>query len=372
MEKNYIDLFELQTRLKEGIECVFPEKVWLRAEISAVKAKPGGHCYIELVQSGDSGLVARAQAVIWSSKYRFIGPFFESVTGMPLSEGMKILVKVSVNFSQLYGLSLIVDDIDPDYSLGEKERARRLALERLGREGLIDLQKELPLPVLPYDIAVISASDAAGFRDFERHLHENEYGFVFRTELFPALMQGAEAPASISAALGEVAASDRKFDIVVILRGGGSRTDLSCYDDYGLAAVIARFPLPVFTAIGHDQDCHVCDLVAMSYRKTPTAMADELISMYADEDARILSYANRLRLAFLGKIHLMESRMDVLETRIMAADPRNILKRGYLLALDSRGIPVKSTEGRYPGESLALMFGDGTLDCEVKDVRRNS
>ena len=372
MEKNYIDLFELQTRLKEGIECVFPEKVWLRAEISAVKAKPGGHCYIELVQSGDSGLVARAQAVIWSSKYRFIGPFFESVTGIPLSEGMKILVKVSVNFSQLYGLSLIVDDIDPDYSLGEKERARRLALERLGREGLIDLQKELPLPVLPYDIAVISASDAAGFRDFERHLHENEYGFVFRTELFPALMQGAEAPASISAALGEVAASDRKFDIVVILRGGGSRTDLSCYDDYGLAAVIARFPLPVFTAIGHDQDCNVCDLVAMSYRKTPTAMADELISMYADEDARILSYANRLRLAFLGKIHLMESRMDVLETRIMAADPRNILKRGYLLALDSRGIPVKSTEGRYPGESLALMFGDGTLDCEVKDVRRNS
>ena len=240
MEKNYIDLFKLQTRLKEGVECVFPEKVWLRAEISAVKAKPGGHCYIELVQSGDSGLVARAQAVIWSSKYRFIGPFFESVTGMPLSEGMKILVKVSVNFSQLYGLSLIVDDIDPDYSLGEKERARRLALERLGREGLIDLQKELPLPVLPYDIAVISASDAAGFRDFERHLHENEYGFVFRTELFPALMQGAEAPASISAALGEVAASDRKFDIVVILRGGGSRTDLSCYDDYGLAAVIAH------------------------------------------------------------------------------------------------------------------------------------
>lgn len=371
MAETYIDLYELQSRLKSAAESVFPGPVWIRAEISAVKARPGGHCYLELVQSGESGLVARAQAAIWSSKYRFLGPFFESVTGMPLSEGMKVLVKVSVNFSQLYGLTLVIEDIDPDFSLGEKERMRRLAIERLEKEGLMNLQKELPIPALPYNIAVISAPDAAGYRDFVRHLQENGYGFVFRVELFQAQMQGFDAPGSILDALGRAADTGGNFDVVVILRGGGSKTDLSCYDDYDLAAGIARCPLPVYTAIGHDQDIHVCDLVAMSYRKTPTAMADEFIASYAEEDERILSYASRLKLAFSGKIHVMESRLQVLEARILSADPRNILKRGYILALDGRGVPVKKAAGRHPGDRLELMFGDGSVDCEVKNVRQN-
>ena len=192
MDGKYIDLYELNSRLKAGVESVFPGKVWLKAEISALKARPAGHCYMELSQTSDAGLVAKAQAVIWSSKFRFIAPFFKSVTGSDLSEGMNVLVQVSVNFSQLYGLSLVIDDIDPSFTVGEKERIRRQTIERLEKEGLMDLQKELALPVLPYRLAVISAPDAAGYRDFTKHLCENEYGFVFSPELFPATMQGTD------------------------------------------------------------------------------------------------------------------------------------------------------------------------------------
>ena len=365
MGENYIDLYELQTRLKNGVESVFPGKVWLKAEISAVKARPAGHCYLELSQSSETGILAKAQAVIWSSKFRFLAPFFKSVTGSDLAEGMNVLVQVSVNFSQLYGLTLVIDDIDPSFTIGEKEQLRRQTIERLEKEGLMDLQKELAMPVLPYRLAVISAPDAAGYRDFTRHLSGNEYGFVFCPELYPAVMQGSSAPLSIISALESISASGVRYDLVLIMRGGGARLDLACYDDYGLAAAIARFPVPVFTAVGHDQDHHVCDMVAYGYLKTPTAMADELVGCYADEDARLLSFASRLKLAFLKKIHSMESRVQMLETRIRSADPRNILQRGYVLALDSSGVPLKRASDRACGDRLSLMFSDGTLECEV-------
>lgn len=191
MERDFIDLLELQSRLKEGVECLFPGRIWLKAEVSAVKARSGGHCYLELSQSGENGLAAKASAIIWSSKYRFLAPYFESVTGSPLSEGMSVLVEIQVNYSQLYGLSLIINDIDPDFSLGQRELERRRTVDRLVKEGLADLQKRLSLPLLPRRLAIISAPDAAGYRDFMRHLHENPYGFMFVTELFPAQMQGA-------------------------------------------------------------------------------------------------------------------------------------------------------------------------------------
>ena len=368
MEKDIVDLYELQTRLKDGVERTFPGKVWLKAEISAVKARPGGHCYLELSQSDGGGLVAKAQAIVWASKYRILAPFFESVAGSPISEGMLVLVRVQVNFSQLYGLSLIIDDIDPSWSLGEKEKERLRTIARLKEEGLMDLQKELALTSLPYRLAVISAGDAAGYRDFMRHLHENDYGFVFSTELFPALMQGAGAAASMSAAIDEVSASGREFDALLILRGGGARLDLACYDDYGLASHIARCPIPVLTAVGHDQDVHVCDMVAWTSVKTPTALADWFIDIYAGEDAMLQSFASRLAMAFQNKISAMENRLQLLETRIKSADPRNILRRGYVLVLDGNGRVARGAAGRKPGDRLTMMYHDGSLCCIVESA----
>lgn len=390
MEKEYIDLFELQTRLKEGVECLFPSRLWVKTEISAVKARPGGHCWLELSQSDDKGLAAKASAVIWSSRYRMLAPYFESVTGSPLSEGMSVLVEVQVNFSQLYGLSLVVNDIDAEFSLGVKEIERQKTIDRLVREGLMGLQKELEVPALPYRLAVISAEDAAGYRDFVKHIGENPYGFRYDITLYPALMQGTGCPSSIISAMDAVLESGIGYDAVLVLRGGGSRLDLACFDDYSLAAVIAQFPLPVYTAIGHDQDYHVCDMVSYMNLKTPTALADELISIYEEEDARLSSLATRMKMAVSGrftmaeallsmlkarifngfsmKISAMESVLHVLDARIKAADPRTILERGYSLALDGDGRVMKEAAGMTEGDLMSVMFADGTVRCVVKSV----
>ena len=407
MEKEFVDLLELQHRLKQGVESLFPNRVWVKAEVSAIKARSGGHCYLELSQSNQKGLVAKSSAIIWSSKYRFIAPYFESVTGTPLQEGLVILVKVQVNYSELYGMSLIIDDINPEFSLGEKEQERQRTIQRLQEEGLMGLQKGLELPLLPYRLAVISAEDAAGYRDFMRHIEENPYGFKFETVLFPALMQGADCPSSIIAALDAVlddmqegAKMDRAvqqyvgYDAVLILRGGGAKLDLACFDDYELAAVIAQYPIPVLTAIGHDQDFHVCDMVAHEYLKTPTALADYIVDIYAREDERISSFETRIRLAlsnrlyreealldslaarikggFALKISAMESALQVLQTRIQAADPRRILDRGYALALDGNGVVLKGSSGRRVGDKVSVMFADGTLHAEVVSVVPNT
>ena len=345
---------------------------------------------MELSQSDSGGLTAKASAIIWSSKFRFIAPYFESVTGTPLQEGMTVLAEVQVNYSQLYGMSLIINDIDPEYSLGQKELERRRTVERLAREGLMDLQKELVLPLLPYRLAVISAEDAAGYRDFMRHLHENPYGFSVETELFPALMQGADCPQSIIGALDAVNESGKDYDAVLVLRGGGSKLDLACFDDYDLSAVIAQYPLPVLTAIGHDQDHHVCDMVAHEYLKTPTALADFILEMYEDEDARLSSFRTRMRMAFAGrlgvmdssvsrlgtrirsafamKISAMESSVEMLRTRIDAADPRKVLERGYALAVGADGVVVKGVQGKAAGDRVSVLFADGRLDCRIENV----
>ena len=391
MERQFIDLFELQSRLKQGIESLFPKRLWIKAEVSAVKARSGGHCYLELSQSDSRGLVAKSSAIIWSSKYRFIAPYFESVTGSPIQEGMVILAEVQVNYSELYGLSLIINDIDPEFSLGLKELERQKTIERLQKEGLMDLQKELMLPMLPYRFAVISAEDAAGYRDFVRHLDENPYGFVLDMTLFPALMQGTDCPQSIIRALDAVLESGVEYDAVLILRGGGAKLDLACFDDYEMAAVIAQFPIPVLTAIGHDQDYHVCDMVAHEFVKTPTALADFILEIYEEEDERISSLQTRMKLAFSNKIYAaesalnmlqarirggfamkianMEAALKVIEARMTAADPRRIMERGYALAVDAAGVVIKSAGRHRAGDAISVMFNDGTLDCTVDAVK---
>ena len=390
MEKEFIDLLELQQRLKMGVESLFPNRIWVKAEVSAVKARNGGHCYMELSHSDSTGLKAKASAIIWSSKYRLIAPYFESVTGSPIQEGMVILVQVQVNYSELYGLSLIINDIDPEFSLGVKELERQKTIERLQSEGLMELQKGLQLPVLPYRLAVISAEDAAGYRDFMRHLQENPYGFKVEPVLFPALMQGTDCPVSIISAMDAVMDSGQEWDAVLILRGGGSKLDLACFDDYSLAAVIAQYPLPVLTAIGHDQDYHVCDMVAHEFLKTPTALADFIMDIYEGEDERVSTLETRIRLAltnriyreeavldslaarvkggFMLKIAAVESALQVLQARIEAADPRRILERGYALAVDGDGVVLKSATGRAYGDKVSVMFSDGTLECTVDNV----
>lgn len=365
MEKEFLNLLELQTLVREGLEEMFPRRLWVRAEVASVSAKLGGHCYLELSQTKDERVVAKTRAVIWASKWRVLKPFFESVTGESLRPGIEILVQVQVTYSELYGFALSVTDINPEFSLGKKEDLRLKTIKRLQDEGLMDLQKELAFPTLPWRFAVVSAEDAAGYGDFMRHLGENEFGFRFEVRLFPAVMQGEACPQSVADALHEIAECGETFDAVLLLRGGGSALDLACFDDYVMARAIALCPLPVLTAVGHDRDYHVCDMVAYSFLKTPTALADELLGIFEAEDARLGEFASRMRLAFVNRLNAMEMQLQSLLTRITGADPRNILKRGYVLVTDGKGVVVKRASSLNEGDRIRVMFSDGTVEAGV-------
>lgn len=389
-EGDYLELYELQQIIREGVEDAVPEEMWVRAEIASIQQRGNGHCYMELCQSGPSGPVAKVRAVIWRSQAPAVLGKFAAATGSPLQPGVSVIFEVRVNYSELYGLTLVVSDVDVEHTLGEAELRRRETLERLEKEGLIDLQKELALPDVPYRLAVISAPDAAGYGDFRRHLLENEYGFAFDVRLYPATMQGDGAPESIIASLDRVAAAQQptiSFDAVLILRGGGSTLDLACFDDYELCAAIARFPLPVFTAIGHDRDTHIADLVACEAVKTPTALADLFIDAVAREDERIEDLSHRLRMGLLacvsaseaaldkslriislamsGKISGGEQKLSELQSRILTFNPRKLLESGYTLVTDPSGKLLRSSKGLKSGDLIDLRFPDGTVNCTV-------
>ena len=365
MKRDIVDLYELQTDIRSGLEDMFPDKVWIRAEIASVNVRSNGHCYLELSQNGPSGVIAKARAVIWRTRYGVLGKMFREATGSDLQVGMMILARAQVTYSELYGLTLSVDDLDAGVTVGEAERMKRETIARLEEEGLMEKQQDLEMPLLPYRLAVISAETAAGYGDFCRHLSGNEYGFKFEVSLFEATMQGATAPASIISALDGILAGETLPDVILLMRGGGSNLDLACFDDYLLCKAIALCPVPVMTAIGHDRDFHVADMVSHVHVKTPTALADELLDCYVAEDERIGSYVSRLRLALSAKLSAMESRVALLESRIKAADPRSILSRGYALVTDGRGVVLKKSSGVKSGDRIGVLFADGRINATV-------
>lgn len=290
---NAISLFELNTLVRRGLEECFPDEYWIQAELSDVRSNATGHCYLEFIQKDprNQNLLAKARGMIWNHVYRLIRPYFEGSTGQAFSSGIKVQVKVSVQFHELYGYSLTVLDIDPTYTVGDLIRKRREILHCLEEEGVLTLNKELRLPTLPQRVAVISSSTAAGYGDFCRQLLDNDLGFSFSIELFQAYMQGSQVEESVLKALDRINKRVHEFDVVVIIRGGGSTSDLSGFDTYLLAAACAQFPLPIITGIGHERDDTVIDMVAHTRVKTPTAAAELLISYLsrADEQLKRLS-----------------------------------------------------------------------------------
>ncbi|MDR2009066.1 MAG: exodeoxyribonuclease VII large subunit [Bacteroidales bacterium] len=274
-----LTLLELNRLIKTTVEAKFDAPLWLVAEINSINEHRSGHCYIELVQKANDKdlIIAQARAVIWSNQYRFISSYFQSVTNTKLTKGIKILVKVSVDFHELYGLSLNIRDIDPSYTLGDLEKRKKEIIEKLVSEGVIDMNKSLSLPLVIRNIAIISSSNAAGLEDFVNHLSFNKYGYNFDITLFETDMQGANTESSVINSLNNIFEQHSKFDIVAIIRGGGAKGDLSYFDNYNIAFYITQFPLPVFSGIGHERDDSVTDMVAHTRLKTPTAVADYII-----------------------------------------------------------------------------------------------
>jgi exodeoxyribonuclease VII large subunit len=281
LDQSY-SLSELNKLVKKTLQEGLPHKFTLLAEISDFK-ESRGHAYLELIEkSEDERVLAKSRATIWANVYRMIKPYFESTTGHFLRAGLNVLVVVTVEFHEVYGFSLNIIDIDPTYTVGDIEKKRQAILQRLSEEGVSEMNKELEFPLVPQRVALISSETAAGYEDFMDQLNTNEYGFQFQTKLFPAIMQGEDTERSVIAALEQVYEEIDDFDLVAIIRGGGSKSDLSWFDSYQIAVNIAQFPLPVLTGIGHDRDETVSDTVAYINLKTPTAAAEFLIRSIAD------------------------------------------------------------------------------------------
>lgn len=374
-----LSLYDLNALVRRSLEQCLPDEYWVQAELSDVRTNSTGHCYLEFIQKDprSNNLIAKARGTIWANVYRLLKPYFEESTGQAFVSGIKVLVQVTVSFHELYGYSLTVQDIDPTYTLGDMARRRREILKQLEEEGVLTLNKELEMPVLPQRIAVVSSPTAAGYGDFCHQLKNNSRDFFFHTELFPALMQGDRVEESVLSALDAILNRQEDFDAVVIIRGGGATSDLSGFDTYLLAAACAQFPLPIITGIGHERDDTVLDSVAHTRVKTPTAAAEYLINCMdlaadelevlisqlhdsvrfrlAEEHRKLISYRNRIPSAVVrrvsdAKLALLTTRKDIsqvvqtslsrqrhrlelLQQRLADASPEKMLARGYSITL---------------------------------------
>ena len=295
---NHLTLFELNNTIRRTLSSHLQDTYWLQAELSEA-SENRGHCYLEFIQKDPSEgtLVAKARGQIWASRWNYIRPYFLRQTGRILSAGIQVLVQVQVTFHELYGYSLNVLDIDPTYTLRDMARRRQEILRRLRQQGIDRMNKELPLPLCLQRIAVISSPTAAGYGDFCNQLESNPDNLIFHTKLFPAIMQGEGVEQSIIHALNAIAETQEQWDVVVIIRGGGSTADLSGFDTLALAENVAQFPLPVITGIGHERDDTIIDLVAHTRVKTPTAAAELLIRHQTEQLNLILNISERIHTA---------------------------------------------------------------------------
>ena len=323
-----LGLADLLGRVRQALQQQLADSYWVVAEVSDLTLPrfAGAHCYLTLteqtIDARGTPVKAQARATLWSQRYQQLAPAFERATGQPLRSGLKLLLRVQVRFHEQYGLSLDVVALDPSYTVGELALLRLKTLRLLEEKGLLERQKLLPLPLAPQRLAVISSPTAAGFQDFVRQLEEAPYDFALT--LFPAMMQGDEAPASIRAALDGVRARRGQFDAVVIIRGGGSRADLVAFDEYGLAAAVGAFPLPVLTGIGHERDEALVDLTAHRALKTPTAVAVFLVERLARLEGALLGYGEQVVALARRQLGQRHTRLDQLSGRSRYAAHRQV------------------------------------------------
>lgn len=405
-----ISLYQLNRQVAQVVTDSFDSPVWVIAEIAQISIPSNGHCYLELIekhpQTGQT--TARARAMIWNNRWWLIRETFEQGTGQHLQSGMKVMISVQVTMHEAYGYSLVIQDIEPAYTVGEMQRKRMEIIQRLSDEGMLEVNRSLPMPTLVQRIAIISANTAAGYGDFCHQLAHNEYGLAFYTHIFPAAMQGDQTAASVIQALDRIYQHQEHFDVVVIIRGGGSVIDLNSFDDYDLALNIANFPLPVIVGIGHERDNTVLDIVAHTSVKTPTAAAAFLIERMANELNHIEELQNRilemtqgrierenLRLARmanavqgthlrlgqqLNRLTLIEERismmsrqritvegqrLSLIQKTIDMAQPDNILKRGFSITR-LNGKAVRDASRLHPGDIVETQTAHGTFTSKVE------
>lgn len=384
MEK--YSLKELCDWIQEIVKNDLPNRYWVCAEIASMSVR--GHCYMELVEKAEDGiLAAKVRATCWSNVYHLLSAYFQQETGQVLHIGLQVMLEVSVEFHAVYGLSLNVWNIDPTYTLGDLAKQRQATIQQLTEDGVMDLQKALQIPSLPRRVAVISSADAAGYGDFCDQLKHNRFGFKFHVQLYPAVVHGDTAARSVVQALNSIVALEEEWDVVVIIRGGGASTDMSCFDDYNLASHCAQFPLPIIAGIGHTRDVSVVDMVVHTSVKTPTAAAEWLIERVAEqvdrvgglmlrlqratqnavsrEKNRLLLYGQQIFNAVRGKAVRERGKLDLWMKTIELHSPERIFQMGYSLTM-ANGKLVRSQDDVNEGDLLETHLHDGVIQSVVK------
>ncbi len=327
MEEVSYTLSQLSSIIKEVINRSFPQPLWIKAEISEIHENRNGNCYLELIEKDNQTdkIISRFRGIIWDRTFRMLKPYFEQASQSELKAGINVLLKIQIEYSDVYGISLMVLDIDPAYTVGDMEMKKAMVMQQLMADGIFEMNKELEFPLVPQRIGVISSDTAAGYEDFCHQLTTNEEGFVFHVKLFKAYMQGDMAEKSIIAALDAI--SDENFDVVVITRGGGSRSDLACFDTYNLASHVCQFPLPVISAIGHERDTSIVDLVAHKRTKTPTAAADFIIEQTTSFWYSIVHYYEQIMENISSRINEQNIILDQTEKSILSV--KNAVQRRF-------------------------------------------
>lgn len=380
------NLSELCAEIQETLECKQLEHYWVRAEIASISVR--GHCYMELIEKSDTGiLAAKLRATCWSNVYNILSPYFLQSTGHHLSVGMQVLLEVSIEFHAVYGLSLNIWNIDPNYTLGDLARQRQETINQLIKDGVLELQKQLTIPTLIRRIAVISSVDAAGYGDFCHQIQTNRHHFVFQTQLYAATMQGDSAAHSIIQALNAIAKQENEWDLVVIIRGGGATTDLSCFDDYNLACHCAQFPLPIITGIGHTRDISVVDMVAHTSVKTPTAAAEWVIQHVTlqfehleqlnarlqrtvqlatnKEHNRLSLYKQRIKSSFLQIVSRERGKLELWDKTIALHSPKRIFQMGYSLTYIN-GQVLRDCQQVKQGDIIQTHLANGSIQSKIQ------
>ncbi len=361
-------LSELCAHMADALEMTMPDLYWVRAEVSSLSER-GGHCYLELVEKSKQGGVfeAKIRAICWANTYQLLKNYFYEQTDQPLQVGLQVLVQVSISLHPVYGLSLLIHNIDPSFTLGDLAQQRQATLRRLQEEGVMDMNKALPLPTLVKRVAVISSADAAGYGDFCNQLQNNPYGFPFQITLFSALMQGDRAAQSIIEALNRIYEQADLFDLVLILRGGGATTDLACFDNYDLAAHCAQYPLPIIAGIGHQRDVSVVDIVAHLSVKTPTAAAEWLIDRMTQQWTILEDYKRRLLQTKDKRLLIAQHKLQRVQMRLSTALQQYLSTQRYHLQLAEKTIVLRSPEKIYK-MGYSLTRANGKLLRSVADA----
>ncbi len=362
---NAITLSELTQEIQNTLDERFTgQSFWISAEISDVKKQSvSKRCYLKLIERSGSTTLAELKAVFWSNSYDQIEAF-EKSTKQEFVNGLKIICLVKVRFHQIYGLNADVLQIDIAHSLGTIELERQATLEKLLKENPNEIQQigeyyrtisnSLPLPIVVQRIALITAVNSDGQRDFLKEISENKFGYQLEVREYLCTIQGDTAHELIIQQLNEIEKEKDHFDVVAIVRGGGSQTDFEPFEKYDLAKKVALFPLPIFTGIGHDRNISIVDLMARPY-KTPTKVAAQLIEYNFEFENLMLRLKERFDQEAIQLMHSAKEELSKVKRLVKMASPSSTLKRGFAIISKNKKIVV------HPSQ---ISLGD-TVDIEL-------